>query len=156
VALIESKAISVRLAEIIAYLHQKEHVAAFATFPEMNEQCKFLGTVLKLLHDALGNSGTQQPKTHGEKQQMTDSTLKTVLVLDTETQWFKPVAHNLSASQAVDLVTELSTEGKTVKTIDQGNRHRSSDAAKCKPCKAAALLLTDESAAPDAQVPAQE
>jgi nitrous oxide reductase accessory protein NosL len=87
---------------------------------------------------------------------MTERTLKTVLVLDTETQWYKPVAHNLSDSQAADLVIDRSAEGNTVKSIDQENRHRSSDAAKCKPCKEAALKLTDESAAPDAQVSAQE
>lgn len=47
VALIESKAISVRLAEIIAYLQKQEHLAALGTFQGMDEQFKFLGTVLE-------------------------------------------------------------------------------------------------------------
>jgi len=47
VALIESKAISVRLAEIIAYLQRKEHLAALGTFQGLAEQFTFLGTVLE-------------------------------------------------------------------------------------------------------------
>jgi hypothetical protein len=86
---------------------------------------------------------------------MNESSLKTVLVLDPETQWYKPVAHNLSPSQAVDLSTERSAEGKTVKTIDQEKHHRAADASKCKPCKEAALRVTDDSTA-QAEKPAQE
>lgn len=86
---------------------------------------------------------------------MTESTLKTVLVLDTETQWYKPVAHNLSPSQAVDLVPRHMADGKTVKTIDQENHHRTADASKCKPCKEAALKATDDSVT-QAEKPAQE
>lgn len=47
VALIESKAISVRIAEITAYLQKKEHLAALGTFQGLDEQLKFLGTVLE-------------------------------------------------------------------------------------------------------------
>jgi hypothetical protein len=47
VALIESKTLSVRLAEIIAYLERKEHLAALGTFQGLDEQFKFLGTVLE-------------------------------------------------------------------------------------------------------------
>jgi hypothetical protein len=47
VALTESKAISVRLAEVIAYLQKKEHLAALGTFQGIDEQFKFLGTVLE-------------------------------------------------------------------------------------------------------------
>jgi hypothetical protein len=86
---------------------------------------------------------------------MTESTFKTVLVLDTETQWYKPAAHNLSPSQAVDVSTERSAAGKTVRTIDQENRHRAADASKCKPCKEAALKVTDDSTA-QGETPAQE
>lgn len=86
---------------------------------------------------------------------MTESTLKTVLVLDTETAWYKPAAHNLSPSEAVDVSTKHSAEGTTVKTIDQEKRHRTADASKCKPCKEAALKVTDDSAA-QAETPAQE
>lgn len=78
---------------------------------------------------------------------MTDTALKTVLVLDTETQWYKPAGHNLSATQAVDLATQLASDGKTAKTIDQDRHHRAADASKCKHCKEAALQSTDESAA---------
>lgn len=78
---------------------------------------------------------------------MNDSTLQTVLVLDTETHWYRPVAHNLSPSQAVDIVPRHMADGKTVKTISQEKPHRVADAAKCKPCKEAALKLTDDAAA---------
>ena len=47
VALIEAKAISVSLAEIIAYLQKKEHLAALGTFQGLDQQFKFLGTVLE-------------------------------------------------------------------------------------------------------------
>lgn len=47
VALIESKAISVSLAEIIAYLQKKEHLAALGTFQGLDQQFTFLGTVLE-------------------------------------------------------------------------------------------------------------
>ena len=47
VALIESKAISVSIAEIIAYLQKKEHLAALGTFQGLDQQFKFLGTVLE-------------------------------------------------------------------------------------------------------------
>lgn len=48
VALTEAKTISVRLAEVIAYLQKKEHLAALGTFQGMGEQFKFLGTVLEV------------------------------------------------------------------------------------------------------------
>ena len=47
VALIESKALSVGLAEIIAYLQKKEHLAALATFQSLDQNFKLLGTVLE-------------------------------------------------------------------------------------------------------------
>lgn len=47
VALIESKALSVSLAEIIAYLQKKEHLAALGTFQGLDQKFKFLGTVLE-------------------------------------------------------------------------------------------------------------
>lgn len=47
VALIESKALSVSLAEIIAYLQKKEHLPALGTYQGLDQQFKFLGTVLE-------------------------------------------------------------------------------------------------------------
>jgi hypothetical protein len=47
VALIESKALSVSLAEIIAYLQKKEHLAALRTFHGFDEKFRFLGTLLE-------------------------------------------------------------------------------------------------------------
>jgi hypothetical protein len=47
VALIEGKAISVRLAEVIAYLQKKEHLAALGTFQGLDQHFKFLGTLLE-------------------------------------------------------------------------------------------------------------
>lgn len=46
-ALIESKALSVSLAEIIAYLQKKEHLSALGTYQGLDQQFKFLGTVLE-------------------------------------------------------------------------------------------------------------
>lgn len=77
---------------------------------------------------------------------MSESTLKTVLVLDTETQWYKPAAHNKTAADADGLVQHFSNEGRQAKAVDQTQRHRTSDPAKCKPCKEAALKATDDSA----------
>jgi hypothetical protein len=47
VALVESKALSVSIAEIIAYLQKKEHLAASGTFQSIENKFKFLGTVLE-------------------------------------------------------------------------------------------------------------
>jgi hypothetical protein len=47
VALLESKALSVGFAEIIAYLQKKEHLAAAGAFQGLEQQVKFLGTVLE-------------------------------------------------------------------------------------------------------------
>lgn len=47
VALLESKALSVSIAEIVAYLQKKEHLAALGTFQALENQFKFLGTVLE-------------------------------------------------------------------------------------------------------------
>ena len=46
-ALLESKALSVSIAEIIAYLQKKEHLAALGTFQTLEDKFKFLGTVLE-------------------------------------------------------------------------------------------------------------
>jgi hypothetical protein len=69
---------------------------------------------------------------------MTDSTLKTVVVLDPETQGFKPAAHNLAASAAVELADQFAGEDRKAKVLDQDERHRTSDPAKCGRCKKAA------------------
>lgn len=47
VALIESKALAVGLAEIIAYLQKKEHLPALGAFGGLPEHFKLLGTVLE-------------------------------------------------------------------------------------------------------------
>jgi hypothetical protein len=47
VALLERKALSVGLAEIIAYLQKKEHLAAAGAFQALESKFKFLGTVLE-------------------------------------------------------------------------------------------------------------
>jgi hypothetical protein len=82
-----------------------------------------------------------------EKSQMTDSTLKSVVVLDPETEGYKPAAHNLAASDAVNLVEELSGEGKTTKVLNQEERHRTSDATKCRACQKAAATASQPDAA---------
>ena len=47
VALIESKALSVSLAEIIAYLQKQEYLPALGAYQGLDQQFKFLGTVLE-------------------------------------------------------------------------------------------------------------
>jgi hypothetical protein len=47
VALLETKALSVGIAEMIAYLQKKEHLAALGTFQTLEDKFKFLGTVLE-------------------------------------------------------------------------------------------------------------
>lgn len=69
---------------------------------------------------------------------MTNSTLKTVVLLDSETKGYKPAAHNLEASAATDLVQQLSAENRTAKVLDQEKRHRNPDPTKCTFCKKAA------------------
>lgn len=49
VALLESKEISVRFAEVIAYLQKQEHLAALGTLAGLEEQFKFVDTVLKVV-----------------------------------------------------------------------------------------------------------
>jgi UDP-N-acetylmuramoylalanine-D-glutamate ligase len=46
-ALLESKAIAVSIAEIIAYLQKKEHLTALGTFQGLENKFKFVGTVLE-------------------------------------------------------------------------------------------------------------
>ena len=69
---------------------------------------------------------------------MNTSPLKIVLVLDPERHRYKPVAHNLSPAQAVDVQSKHSGEGKTVKTIEQAKHHRHPDASQCRTCRDAA------------------
>jgi hypothetical protein len=47
VALLESRALSVGIAEIVAHLQKKEHLAALGTFQGLETKFKFLGTVLE-------------------------------------------------------------------------------------------------------------
>lgn len=68
---------------------------------------------------------------------MTDSTLKSVVLLNPDTQAYRPAAHNLSASQAIDVVEQSGPDQKA-RTIDQGQLHRSSNPLRCKACKKAA------------------
>ena len=86
---------------------------------------------------------------------MTNSTLKSVIVLDPETQGFKPNAHNLAASDAVNLAEQFSNENRTAKVLDQVDRHRTSDPTKCRACqKAAATVSQATNAGEDAEATA--
>jgi hypothetical protein len=69
---------------------------------------------------------------------MTNSTLKCVVVLDPETRGYKLDRHNLAAFEAVTLAEQLSNENQTAKVLDQEERHRTSDAKKCRACQKAA------------------
>jgi hypothetical protein len=69
---------------------------------------------------------------------MTESPLKSVFRLDSDTQTYKPVAHNISAAQAI----EQTGTHRTAKIVDQEKRHRNPDPTKCKACKKVAEELT--------------
>jgi UDP-glucose 6-dehydrogenase len=73
---------------------------------------------------------------------MTDSTLKLVIALDPETRGFKPNAHNLAASDAVNLAEQLSNENRTAKVLDQLERHRTSHPTKCRACQKTAATVS--------------
>jgi len=78
---------------------------------------------------------------------MTDSALKIVVVLDPETHGYKPAAHNLAATQAVDLVQQFSLEDRTAKVIDQLQHHRTPDYMKCRACTKAAEQASEQTGA---------
>jgi hypothetical protein len=80
------------------------------------------------------SSDSTRQKQRSKTTEMTDNTLKLVIVFDPETGGYKRAAHNLSAAQAVE---QFSADGRA-KIIDQGQRHRTSDLMKCKACKTAA------------------
>jgi predicted Zn-ribbon and HTH transcriptional regulator len=84
---------------------------------------------------------------------MTDNALKSVLVLDPETQGYKPVAHNLGASEAVTLAEQFSNENQTAKVLDQKDRHLVSDPAKCRSCKKAAATAQNRDDQPQPAEP---
>lgn len=48
VALLESKEISVRFADLIAYLQEQQHLAALGALTGLEDQFKFVDTVLKV------------------------------------------------------------------------------------------------------------
>jgi hypothetical protein len=69
---------------------------------------------------------------------MTDTTLKSVFTLDSESQTYRPVAHNLTAEQAV----ERFNAEESARISDQNERHRNPYPLKCKACKKVAEELT--------------
>jgi hypothetical protein len=69
---------------------------------------------------------------------MTDSKLNAVFVLNSETQTFKPTAHNLGA----DLAMEQFSADPNARVVDQAERHRNSDPQKCRACKQQSEELT--------------
>jgi hypothetical protein len=75
---------------------------------------------------------------------MTDTTPKSVFTLDTESQSYKPAAHNLSATEAV----ERFNSDQSAKIVVQSERHRNPDPLKCRACKKTAEELTAKHAEP--------
>jgi hypothetical protein len=69
---------------------------------------------------------------------MTDIPLKLVLSLDSQSQSYAPVAHNLSAQEAAEHVERLQADSITATIVAQGQSHRAVDIRKCKQCKKAA------------------
>jgi len=75
---------------------------------------------------------------------MTQESLRVVVSLDPEVQSFRPSAHNLTASQAVDYAQTLKLNGLDTKIVDQPKKHRTENAETCKQCKKIADSLTEE------------
>jgi hypothetical protein len=69
---------------------------------------------------------------------VTQTPLKSVFTLDSESQTYKPAAHNLSANEAL----ERFNNEPNAQIVLQSERHRASDLSKCKACKKAAEDLT--------------
>jgi hypothetical protein len=85
-------------------------------------------------------ANTTQNKPKEEKTKMTDQKFKTVFVLNSETQSFKPTAHNLGA----DLAMEQFSADPNARIIDQSERHRNTVVSKCRACKKQAEELTKQ------------
>lgn len=141
-ALLDSATISKDFAEIVTHLERKQYRVGRETFRDLNQRVTFLGTIL----DTMRKSATSRAKLRSEKRRMAETTLQTVLVLDTATQCYQPVAHNLGPSWAVEVADAENDEGKIVRIIDQEKHHRAADASKCKRCKEMALRFTGGSA----------
>ncbi|HZU31284.1 MAG TPA: HipA family kinase [Candidatus Angelobacter sp.] len=96
-------------------------------------------------------ANTTQNKPKEEKTKMTDQKFKAVFVLNSETQSFKPTAHNLGA----DLAMEQFSADPNARIIDQSEQHRNPDPLKCRACKKQAEELTKQnveaSSAPEPQ-----
>jgi len=75
-----------------------------------------------------------------EEKTMPEKALKLVLSLDPETNWYKPVAHNLSIEQASEFVQQSDPSHTLI--AEQKDHHRTSKAEKCKACKEIALEYT--------------
>jgi hypothetical protein len=135
VALLETKALSVGIAEMIAYLQKKEHLAALGTFQGLETNSSSWAPCSKPQHVCPRNNPVRSQLNKGEPTAMTDSKLKSVVVLDPESQAYRPSAHNLSASEAVNLAEQFSNENRTAKVLDQKDRHLASDPAKCRAWK---------------------
>jgi hypothetical protein len=69
---------------------------------------------------------------------MTSTTPKSIYTLDSESQSYRPAAHNLSAGEAV----ERFNSDQSAKIVDQSERHRNPDPLKCRACKKTAEELT--------------
>jgi hypothetical protein len=74
---------------------------------------------------------------------MPDKPFTSVVLLDPESQEYKPTAHNLTASGAEELAKQFSGENRTAKILGQDERHRTSDPAKCGRCKKAAETASE-------------
>jgi hypothetical protein len=74
---------------------------------------------------------------------MPEKALRLVLSLDPETNWYRPIAHNLSIEQASEFVEhQQQSDSSHTLIAEQRNHHRTSKAEKCKVCKEIALEYT--------------
>jgi hypothetical protein len=143
VALTEGKAMSVRLAEVIAYVQKKEHLAALATFS------RHRGAMQISRHRArsCGPAAEEMTEVHSqlnmEEYQMNAPTLKTILQLNPATRRYVAAGHNLTAEKADECAATLRGKGCTVFVLDQPIRHKGRGHNDCLPCRSAAERLTE-------------
>jgi hypothetical protein len=85
-----------------------------------------------------------QKTTKGEKQEMTDTSLKAALSFDETTNTFNPAGHNLSAEKAEEKARTIEGQGRKAKVLDQPSRHKGRSFKTCTACKNAAENLSQQ------------
>jgi hypothetical protein len=85
-----------------------------------------------------------QSQNNRRTKQMTEESLRAVLVVDEKAKTFTPVAHNLSAEKAEAKVNELKSKAVQAQVLVQTSRHKGRGFKSCELCKNAAENLSQK------------